>query len=403
MAGCQSAVTESSPLSTAAESPQRFAAEVDFLRLHGEVIVLQAGSEGVVAVSPQYQGRVMTSAVHPDSIGFGWINHDFIRSGQTGTPFDNYGGEDRFWLGPEGGQFALYFESGSRFSLDDWKVPSSMQEGEWTVSAQSDTSVAFSRLIDVTSFSGTRFSLAVERTIRLLSATELAAQLQAGNPLASAHWVAYETVNQVTNRGREAWKSETGLLSVWILGMFRPFDGTWVVLPYRGSAKDGVVNDRYFGDVPPDRIAVRDGYVLFRADGRYRSKIGIGPAHAKPVMGSYTPSRNLLTIVQFNLPSGERGYVNSMWEIQDDPYDGDVVNSYNDGPPNPGGFYELESSSPALALGPGERFIHIHRTVHLTAPIETLDSLALPLLGVSLREVARGLPQSEHEAGAGSP
>jgi len=47
-----------------------------------------------------------------------------------------------------------------------------------------------------------------------------------------------------------------------------------------------------------------------------------------------------------------------------------VVNSYNDGPPSPGAkplgpFYELESSSPALALKPGESATHIHRTIHL--------------------------------------
>ena len=28
-----------------------------------------------------------------------------------------FGGEDRFWLGPEGGQFALYFKAGDPFDL----------------------------------------------------------------------------------------------------------------------------------------------------------------------------------------------------------------------------------------------------------------------------------------------
>ena len=64
--------------------------------------------------------------------------------------------------------------------------------------------------------------------------------------------------------------------------------------------------------------------------------------------------------MQFTRPDGAADYVNSMWEIQSEPYKGDALNSYNDGPPGPGQkplgpFYELESSSPALALEPGQQ------------------------------------------------
>ena len=60
------------------------------------------------------------------------------------------------------------------------------------------------------------------------------------------------------------------------------------------------------------------------------------------------------TALAFTLPPAPHGYVNSKWEIQQQPYAGDVANSYNDGPPAPGAkplgpFYELESSSPAAA------------------------------------------------------
>ena len=55
--------------------------------------------------------------------------------------------------------------------------------------------------------------------------------------------------------------------------------------------------------------------------------------------------------MNYSLPAGEREYVNSLWEIQDEPFRGDVVNSYNDGKLEDGTqlgpFYELESSSPA--------------------------------------------------------
>ena len=129
-----------------------------------------------------------------------------------------------------------------------------------------------------------------------------------------------------------------------------------------------------------------------RADGQHRGKIGISPRRARPICGSYDPDRRVLTLVHLTLPEGADQYVNSMWEIQDEPYAGDAVNSYNDGPPEPGKaplgpFYELESSSPALALEPGESHEHVHTTVHLQGPAELLDPLARQALGVGISEI----------------
>jgi hypothetical protein len=194
-------------------------------------------------------------------------------------------------------------------------------------------------------------------------------------------WVGFETVNRVTNTGAASWTKERGLPSIWILGMFNALEGTTVVIPFERAAGD-VVNDRYFGKVPPDRLRVRDGYLLFAADGKFRSKIGIGPAHAKPVLGSYSPGAEVLTLVHFDRPTGSAEYVNSLWEKQANPFGGDVVNSYNDGPPNPGGFYELESSSPALALAPGAAYTHVHRTVHIIGARSTLGAIGSRALGV---------------------
>jgi hypothetical protein len=163
--------------------------------------------------------------------------------------------------------------------------------------------------------------------------------------------------------------------------MFTALEGTTVVIPFE-RAGGNVVNDRYFGKVPSNRLSVRDDYLLFAADGKFRSKIGIGTAHAKPVMGSYSPRAEALTLVHFDRPREAADYVNSLWEQQTNPYGGDVVTSYNDGPPNPGGFYELESSSPALALAPGAAYTHTHRTVHVVGTRAVLDSIGSRALGV---------------------
>lgn len=65
----------------------------------------------------------MTSAVEGAGASLGFVDRAFIKSGKTATPFNNYGGEDRFWLGPEGGQFGLYFPPGKAFEFGNWQTP----------------------------------------------------------------------------------------------------------------------------------------------------------------------------------------------------------------------------------------------------------------------------------------
>ncbi|RMF44641.1 MAG: hypothetical protein D6753_02055, partial [Planctomycetota bacterium] len=52
-----------------------------------------------------------------------------------------------------------------------------------------------------------------------------------------------------------------------------------------------------------------------------------------------------------------------------------------------GPFYELETSSPAAALQPGETMRHVQRTLHLQGPEEAIDPIARRLLGVSLDQI----------------
>jgi hypothetical protein len=209
--------------------------------------------------------------------------------------------------------------------------------------------------------------------------------------------VGFESVNTITNLGAAEWKKETGLLSVWILGMFNPSPSTTIIVPFKAGPEPDLgpaVNDAYFGKVPADRLAVGEGVAYFKGDGMRRSKIGISPLRAKPILGSYDAQNKVLTLVTFTLPEGVSDYVNSMWELQDKPYGGDAVNSYNDGPAEPGAkplgpFYELETSSPAAALKSGESLTHVHRTIHLQGPEAALDRVARAVLGVGLDDAAQ--------------
>jgi hypothetical protein len=151
--------------------------------------------------------------------------------------------------------------------------------------------------------------------------------------------------------------------------------------------------------VPEKRLVIKDGVMFFSGDGEYRSKIGLSPLRAKSVLGSYDAKNHVLTIVQYNKPAAVRDYVNSMWALQEHPYSGDVVNSYNDGASAPGAaplgpFFELETSSPAAKLGVGGTLTHIHRTMHFTGPEEALDPISRKMLGVSIADIRLAIPRT---------
>ena len=371
-----------------------FADDLAFLQKHGEVILLESPSGGRVALSARYQGRIMTSAVASDGLSLGWVHRRFIEAGKTGTQFDNYGGEDRFWLGPEGGQYALYFPPSKPFQFSNWQTPSAFQEGEWATPERSPTRVVFTRSMVVQNYAKTEFKLDVRREVALLGPKEAAERLGMEVP-ANVRWIAFQSDNRITNAGPTAWIEKSGLPSVWILAMFPPADDTFVFVPYDRKGTGPIVNDAYFGKVPPDRLRVDEqaGIIVFKCDGKHRSKIGLGPTRALPVLGSYSASAKLLTIVQYDKPKGASRYVNSMWEQQKDPYGGDVVNSYNDGPTEPGkpalgGFFEMESSSPAAMLKSKQTLTHVHRTFHFVGEPAALDAIAKKVLGVEASKLA---------------
>ncbi|QDV62316.1 DUF6786 family protein [Crateriforma conspicua] len=365
--------------------PGTFGHDVDFLRKHCDVIVLQGNSDSSqIAVVADYQGRVMTSTANGEAgASFGWLNHDLIASGETRPHINVFGGEDRFWIGPEGGQFSIFFKGGDEFTLENWQTPAAIDIEPFSVVSKNQSSVSFQRKISLKNYSGFPFDIQVDRDISVLSSaqTESALSVKLGDEVKS---VGFQSDNRITNIGSQAWHKDTGLLSIWILGMFNPSDQATIIVPYKMPL---TLNSDYFGDVPADRLVTTETAVLFKGDGRFRSKIGLPPESIVPVCGSYDAQQQVLTIVQYSF-ADDRDYVNSQWKLQDKPYGGDVVNSYNDGPVDDGTqlgpFYELESSSPAKPLAPGESVRHVHKTFHIEGDYQDLNRIAKAVLGVDL-------------------
>ena len=106
--------------------PMTYAETVAFLKKHTKVVELTDGNARV-AICPEWQGRVMTSTCGgPNGQSFGFVNDEFINAGKPNLNFNNYGGEERLWLSPEGGQFSLWFapgKLGAEQNLDSWLTP----------------------------------------------------------------------------------------------------------------------------------------------------------------------------------------------------------------------------------------------------------------------------------------
>jgi hypothetical protein len=380
-----------------------FGGDVDFLKKHTEALVLGIG-DAKIAVAPAYQGRVMTSTTGGDGgPSFGWLNYKVIEAGLLSPEARKdkledhiyvFGGEERIWLGPEGGQNSIFFAPGSKFEFDVWHTPAMIDTEPFALDKQTATSASFHRDFEIANYSGTKFTGRIERDVRVMDAAGIE-KIFGIKSDAGVKAVAYETDNRLINKGAEPWSKDKGLLSIWLLGMYKPSPATTIVVPFKSgpdSALGPKVNDAYFGKIPADYLQVKDDVLFLKGDGTRRGKVGISPARSKGIAGSYDAAGGVLTLVKYNPPKGPADYVNSMWELQKNPYGGDVVNAYNDGSPAPGKpplgpFFELETSSPGAALPPGGVMQHVARTIHIAGPEPVLEAIAKQALGASLKEI----------------
>ncbi len=372
-----------------------FGYDLAFLKQHDSVIVLEnKGEPAKIIVSPKYQAKVFTSTAQSDSgKSFGWINYKMFTA-KPDPHINAFGGENRFWLGPEGGVYSLYFPKKSKMVFDNWKTPAPIDTEPWDVTEQEENSVHLQKNMKLQNYKGTTLELKADRKISILNRNKIAEQL--GVQLADSLFaVGYLTSNAITNTGKVNWTEQTGMPCIWILDMFNPTPKTTIVIPYKNeSAKpiSAVATTDYFGDIPADRIKFDNNTLFFKVDGKSRGKLGIKPQYAEKVIGSYDAENNVLTITMFDVDANGR-FLNQEWTTNKPPFSGDAVNAYNDGPLEDGSqmgpFYEIESVSPAAFLNPDETLTHNHYVFHFTGNKVALNEISLKLLKTSLDDIVK--------------
>ena len=372
-----------------------FGYDLHFLKQRDSVVVLQSDGENAkIIVSPKYQAKVFTStAAGDEGISFGWVNYKAF-SGAADTHMNAYGGENRLWLGPEGGKFSLFFKPLAAMVFDNWKTPAPFDTDVWNVTHKSNDAVSMQKEMNLTNYKGTQMQLLVDRTIKILGRQQINNTIGVA-PDTSVKAVGYETVNVLTNKGTAEWTEATGMPCMWLLDMFKPTPATVIVVPFKnsnGEEFNKVATTNYFGQIPADRLKHTDEVLYFKADGKKRGKLGVVPAKAKQVAGSYDAQSKILTAIIFEVTPKAK-YLNQEWNTTKPSFSGDAVNAYNDGPladgTQMGPFYEIESVSPAAFLKPGESLSHKHAVFHFTGNEQGLDKVAKKLFGVSLEDVKK--------------
>ncbi len=218
-----------------------FSKDLNFLKKHTDIMVLQEGQSAVV-IAPQFQGRVMTSTTNVnEGDGFGWINKKVIeagflskeeRKGRLENQIYVFGGEERFWLGPEGGQFSLFFKPEDDFEFSNWKTPAVIDTEAFTLVSHTDHSATFEHRCELINKSGTIFKMGIGRSISILNKASIENIIKKKFST-NVEFVGYQTNNQITNIGDQPWIPETGLPSIWMLGMYKPSSETTMIIPFK--------------------------------------------------------------------------------------------------------------------------------------------------------------------------
>jgi hypothetical protein len=389
LGSCHMDVPKNQPADTAARGT--FAYDLKFLKAKDSVVVLKNNEgSGEIIISPKYQAKVFTSTANGEmGRSFGWVNYKAFDLKQPDSHMNAFGGEDRLWLGPEGSKFALFFKPGTAMTFDNWHTPAAVDHESWKLDSSDSKNASLSKTTTMQNYAGTELNIKLDRNIHILENTDIAQML--GIALDTAvKAVGFSTATSITNTGTTAWDKTSGAPCLWNLDMFTPSPSVVIVVPYEQNTTGKIATTDYFGQIPPDRVKTINGTLFFKADGKSRGKLGMPPNRIKKYAGSYDAANNVLTLITYDFDT-KATYLNQEWKTDKDPFIGDVVNAYNDGPlangTQMGPFYEIESVSPAAFLAPNEKLTHKHSVFHFTGSKDGLNAIAIKTLGVSLKDI----------------
>ena len=359
------------------------------------IILSSDDKKAQIIVSAKYQAKVFTSTA--DSLegkSMGFINYRFFDSGKVNEQINGFGGENRYWLGPEGGRFSIFFKQGSEQVFNNWHTPKPIDIETWDITASTHKTISFKKEMTVTNYLGNQLKLSAGRSIALIDNDEIASALDIElKPNVKA--VGYTTDNAIVNLNDFEWTEETGAICIWMLDMFNSAPEAVTFIPFQEGDENElgtIVTSDYFGDIPADRLKIQGNTIFLKTDGKFRSKLGLNAKRTKAIAGNYDPASKRLTITTFEV-NKDAVYMNQEWNPTKDPLLGDAMNAYNDGPLEDGSimgpFLELESASQAAFLKPMQSLNHLHTVYHFVGEEDDLSAITEQLIGLAINEIKK--------------
>lgn len=371
-----------------------FGYDVNYLSGKDSIVILYANDrKAQVLVSPGYQAKVFTSTVDGlEGQSLGYLSYKALDSKVIDEHMNGYGGENRLWLGPEGGRFSIYFKPGVQQIFDNWHTPAPFDTEPWSVVSASEQAIQMNKKMQITNYVGTTFNVDVNRQIKITEPQDISSLL--GITISDdVKSVGYLTENSLTNLDDFEWSEKTGSICIWMLDMYNPAPNSLTIIPFnqgRENKLGKIATTDYFGEIPSERLKIEDGILYLKTDGKNRNKLGMNANRTKAVAGNYDPDSKRLTVTTYDV--NQKGiYLNQEWNPNKNPLVGDAMNAYNDGPLEDGSimgpFLELESASPAAFLKPKESLVHRHNVFHFVGEEKDLTVITEKLFGVSIDKI----------------
>ncbi len=396
---CSCGIIRETALKNDDSSLWTFGRDLSFFSKYGIETLVLSNDNSFVAVSPALQARVMTSTYGgADGPSIGWINRVQLAFKNDPANRAQVGGEDRFWVGPQGGDFSLFFKGGAARTSENWQIPSFMSAEPWALVAKTQSRAKFEKTAEFENDKGAKFKIKAEREISVLSRKHVSDILGIEIP-SQVEIAAFQSFNKLTNAGDKKWTPDSGLLNISVQSCFNANRKTYAFIPYRAGepAKLGdIVRDNFLeasaSADTSERLTVDTDFIKYKVDGRRLGEIGVSPQRSEGIALSYDETNRILTVILYIKPAQLRSYLPSSWRRAADNFGGEAVSVFNNGAPAgsnapAAAYYEISTYSPALSLEAGKSQFHLQRTFHFHGSEYDLGLISYKLAGISIGQL----------------
>jgi hypothetical protein len=360
----------SQPLPNLDEPAQQMGELIQTLEQHTEVVTLGEPNSEMLVILPDVGAIVLGAA--PGGVqdwNLLWATPKIKDAAYWEKPGSLIGGV-RTNIAPQWG--------GPRHNLIKTGYRGSVSGGRYQVKALSAREAVLDIPFHLKSDAGYEYRGIVTRTIALLPEDE--------TPEPAGVWgVGFSITHTLSNTGGNTWGQDADPIGLWYIGMVAA-GGTGVAPITPGSEKAWRDYTSGGQGIPLDRVGQSDESVVFKADGKYISKIGTTAKRTRPFAAYLRHTHGdpgLLMITQFLIDPAAR-YVDRPRNNQTGI--GDIVQFYT-GDGSKGHYLEVENHSPAMNLAPGESQSHTTNTWLWTGPMAELKALATRTMTIDMDQV----------------